>query len=302
MNSIKSASTVGEALEQVMATLQGSEAYYGHGTDNAWDEAVQLVLWSAGLPADSDDSVLPLPLSAAQALSVAEVLRRRIEERVPLPYLTGEAWFAGLRWQCDPRAIIPRSPIAELLQAGYRPWYRGPSPSRILDLCCGGGCIGLATAWYLPDARVDLLDLDAEALALAAENAQALGLTDRVRLLQSDLFAAVPGERYDIIVSNPPYVDDADLSSMPAEYAHEPALALGSGADGLDLTRRILARAADYLQPHGLLVVEVGNSWEALEKAFPQLPFTWLEFEHGGHGVCVLSAQELRQNQSSLQE
>ncbi len=296
ITSVAAATTIGEALERVNAALEASPAYFGHGTDNPWDEAVQLVLWCAGLPADSDDRVLGLPLTAAQSARAAELLQRRIQDRVPLPYLTGEAWFAGLRWRCDTRAIIPRSPIAELLRAGYQPWYQGPGPARVLDLCCGGGCIGLATAWYLPDAEVDLIDLDADALALAAVNARELGVEGRVRILQSDLFTAVQGKRYDIIVTNPPYVDATDLAAMPAEYAHEPALALGSGADGLDLTRRILAEAAGHLQPHGLLVLEVGNSWEALEEAFPQLPFTWVEFAHGGHGVCVLTAAELRES------
>jgi len=292
--------TVGEALDQVAAALEAADVYFGHGTDNPWDEAVQLVLAVAELPADSDDSALPYPVSRAQAARMASLLQRRIGERVPLPYLIGQAWFAGLRLRCDPRAIVPRSPIAELVLAGYRPWYHGPDPERILDLCCGGGCIGLASAWYLPQARVDLLDLDPDALALAAENAQELGLAQRVRLLQSDLFEAVAGERYDIIVSNPPYVDAEDLAAMPAEYRHEPALALASGDDGLELTRRLLAAAEDHLQPSGLLVVEVGNSWEALEAAFPQLPFTWLEFEQGGHGVFVLTARELVESRPSL--
>lgn len=294
------ATTVGEALDQVATALDTADLYYGHGTDNPWDEAVQLVLAVVGLPADSDNSALPHLVTRDQAVQMAGLLRRRIEQRVPLPYLTGKAFFAGLPLRCDVRAIIPRSPIAELVLTGFQPWYGGPAPERILDLCCGGGCIGLASARYLPQARVDLLDLDPEALALAAENVAELGLESRVRVLQSDLFAAVAGERYDIIVSNPPYVDAEDLAAMPAEYQHEPALALGSGSDGLDLTRRLLAAAEDYLQSSGLLVVEVGNSQDALEAAFPSVPFTWLEFEHGGHGVFALTARELRENRSSL--
>lgn len=294
------ATSVGEALDQVAATLEAADLYYGHGTDNPWDEAVQLVLAVVGLPADSDNSALPHPVTREQAVQLAGLLHRRIAERVPLPYLTGKVFFAGLLLRCDPRAIIPRSPIAELVLAGFQPWYAGPGPERILDLCCGSGCIGLASAWYLSETRVDLLDLDPEALSLAAENVAELGLEARVRVLQSDLFAAVAGQRYDIILSNPPYVDADDLADMPAEYRHEPALALGSGVDGLDLTRRLLATAEDYLQPTGLLVVEVGNSQEALEAAFPAVPFTWLEFEHGGHGVFALTARELRENRSSL--
>lgn len=294
--------SVASALESVSAALESAGVYCGHGTDNAWDEAVQLVLAVADLPADSDDSVLGHVLDEARQARLQTLLDRRIRERVPLPYLLGWVHFAGLHLRCDPRAIIPRSPIAELVLADFQPWYTGPEPLRLLDLCCGGGCLGLAAAHYQPALAVDLVDLDADALALGRENAALLGVGARTRLLQSDLFAAVAGQRYDIIVSNPPYVDAADLASMPAEYHHEPALALGSGADGLDLTRRILAEAEDYLEPSGLLVVEVGNSWEALEAAYPRVPFTWLEFEHGGHGVFVMTAAELAEHRASLRQ
>ncbi|PLW83285.1 50S ribosomal protein L3 N(5)-glutamine methyltransferase [Kineobactrum sediminis] len=297
---LASAGTVGDALEQVAGALAAAEVYYGHGTDSAWDEAVQLVLAVAELPAESDDTVLAQPLAADQAARMAALLQRRIDERVPLPYLLGHAWFAGLRLHCDERAIIPRSPLAELILCGFEPWYSGPSPTRILDMCCGGGCIGLASAWYLPDCEVDLLDLDPDALALARDNIALLGLHQRVRTLQSDLFSALGGERYDLVLANPPYVDAGDLATMPPEYQHEPALALGSGDDGLDLTRRLLAQAEGFLHPWGLLVLEVGNSWEALEHAYPGVPFTWVEFEQGGHGVLVLTAKELRQCRESL--
>jgi len=206
----------------------------------------------------------------------------------------GRAWFAGLEFLCDRRAIIPRSPIAELILHGFRPWYNGPAPGHILDLCCGGGCIGLAAAYQFPDARVDLLDVDSGALDLARENAEQLGLQGRVTLIESDLFEALADTRYDLILSNPPYVDAADLAAMPAEFHHEPKDALGSGADGLDLTRRILSCAHPFLAASGLLIVEVGNSWAALEQAYPKVPFTWVEFEHGGDGVFALTAQELQ--------
>lgn len=294
--------TVGAALEQVSTALEAAGVYCGHGTDNPWDEAVQLVLAVADLPADSDNSVLGHVLDEGRQARLQALLERRIRERIPLPYLLGWVHFAGLHLRCDPRAIIPRSPIAELILSGFQPWYSGPEPAHLLDLCCGGGCLGLVAAHYLPELRVDLVDLDPEALALARENIALLGLQSRVRSLQSDLFGKVAGQRYNIIISNPPYVDAADLASMPAEYHHEPALALGSGADGLDLTRRILAEAEDYLQPSGLLVVEVGNSWEALEAAYPRVPFTWLEFEQGGHGVFVMSAAELREHRTSLRQ
>ena len=292
--------TVGQALEYCSEALASSDLYFGHGTDNPWDEAVQLVLSVSDLPLDSDDGVLPHPLAPAALDRIDALLRRRIGERQPLPYLLGRAWFAGLELHCDERAIIPRSPLAELVLNAFQPWYSGPSPRRILDLCCGGGCIGLAAAHYFPELAVDLADLDPGALALARENAQLLNLSERVSIMQSDLFDALAGGSYDIILSNPPYVDSADLADLPAEFRHEPELALGSGPDGLDLTRRILADAAAYLNPGGLLVVEVGNSWTALEQAYPQVPFTWLEFEHGGHGVFALTAKELQDYNEKL--
>ena len=178
--------------------------------------------------------------------------------------------------------------------------HQGPEPRRFLDLCCGGGCIGLAVAYYYPDAQVDLLDIDPAALDLARENAEFLCVQDRVNVLQSDIFSALNDVRYDLILSNPPYVDSEDMADLPEEFRHEPELALGSGPDGLDLTRRILRHARDYLEDSGLLVVEVGNSWSALEQAYPRLPFTWLDFEHGGHGVFALTAKELQDYGASL--
>ncbi len=286
--------TVGQALQYCHEALANSDVTFGHGTDNPWDEAVQLVLSVADLPLDADDGVLPHPLDDDAFARMQALLRRRTTEHLPLPYLLGRAWFAGLEFRCDQRAIIPRSPIAELIQRDFQRWYSGPEPRRLLDLCCGGGCIGLAAAHYFPQMEVDLLDIDAAALDLARENVAQLGLGNRVRVLQSNLFDALGDERYDLIISNPPYVDALDLASMPAEFHHEPELALGSGADGLDLARLILAEAPNFLKESGLLIVEVGNSWVALEEAYPRLPFTWVEFEHGGHGVFALSAGELR--------
>ena len=292
--------TVGEALQYSSETLSGSDVFFGHGTDNAWDESVQLVLSVADLPLDSDDGVLPHPLDSAAFARLEALLRARIDQHTPLPYLLGKAWFAGLEFICDERAIIPRSPLAELIVNEFQPWYSGPAPRRILDLCCGGGCIGLAVAHYFPDVRVDLADIDPAALALARENMQAMGLADRVNIIESDVFSALGEVRYDLILSNPPYVDAQDLAELPAEFRHEPELALGSGPDGLDLTRRILRDSRRFLTDSGLLVVEVGNSWAALEEAYPLVPFTWLEFEHGGHGVFALSARELQDYGASL--
>ncbi len=287
--------TLGQALQYCSDAMEKSDVSFGHGTDNAWDEAAQMVLASAALPLDSDAGVLPQRLDDKAAVRLQELLHRRINEHLPLPYLLGRAWFAGLEFRCDQRAIIPRSPIAELILNGFQPWYSGPGPTRILDLCCGGGCIGLAVAHYFPDAHVDLLDIDSAALALARENAQFLGLDDRVTIIESDVFEALADVSYDLILSNPPYVDAADLAAMPAEFHHEPERALGCGADGLDITRRILCSAGAFLRDSGLLIVEVGNSWTTLEDAYPTVPFTWVEFEHGGEGVFTLTAPELQE-------
>lgn len=284
--------TAGEALQHCSEALAAAQLHFGHGTDNAWDEAVQLVLYALQLPADSGQNVLSLPLDAAAWRRVQALLERRIQGRVPLPYLLGRAWFAGLELRCDERAIVPRSPIGELVLDDFQPWYGGPGPARVLDLCCGGGAIGLATAHYQPQARVDLVDLDDNALALARENARLLGVAARVDILQSDLFSALGGRRYDLVLCNPPYVNSGDLAAMPAEFYAEPELSLGSGEDGLDLTRRILAEVGAYLAPQGLLILEVGYSWPALELAYPRVPFTWIEFEHGGAGVFAMTAAE----------
>ena len=292
--------TVGEALQYCAERLQASDVFFGHGTDNPWDEAVQLVLSVADLPLDADDGVLPHTLDAPATARMLSILDSRIENHIPLPYLLGRAWFAGLEFICDRRAIIPRSPMAELIQHEFKPWYQGPEPRRVLDLCCGGGCIGLAVAHYYPGVSVDLADLDEEALDLAAENTALLGLSDRASLISSDLFSALAPEKYDIILSNPPYVNQQDLSSMPAEFHHEPPLALGSGPDGLALTRKILQQAAEFLTDSGLLIVEVGNSWPELEALYPDAAFTWLEFEHGGHGVFAITAKELQQYSASF--
>ena len=292
--------TIGEALNYCHDALVAGEVFFGHGTDNAWDESVQLVLALADMPADADRAVLGDPLPADFMARLEQMLNKRIAERVPAAYLTGRAWFAGIEFLCDERALVPRSPIAEIIENDFAPWYVGPEPSCILDLCCGGGCIGLAAACHNPATRVDLFDIDPAALSLAEENAERLGLSDRVRIRSSDLFAAAGDERYDLILCNPPYVDAPDLAAMPAEFHSEPAIALGSGADGLDTTRRILAEAGNYLRPHGILVIEVGNSWPALESAYPDVPFTWIEFERGGEGVFTLSAAEWQDYRESL--
>ncbi len=277
-----------------LSTFHECRLYFGHGTDNAWDEAVQLVLNAVHLPWDTDAQVLDARLTRSEKRRVLEYLRQRVVERKPLPYITGEAWFMGLPFSVDERVLIPRSPIAELVEQAFAPWLRPGPVSRVLDLCTGSGCIGIATALMMPEAEVDLVDISTDALDVARINIQRHQLEDRVQALQSDLFDALQGRRYDLIVSNPPYVDAADLGSMPDEYRHEPALALGSGDDGLDITRRILRESGRYLEEDGLLVVEVGNSEIHLMEQYPELPLTWVDLETGGNGVFVITAAELR--------
>jgi len=266
--------------------------FYGHGTDNASDEALQLINSALYLPLQGDEHFLDARLTADEKQKIVELVDRRTAERVPLPYLTGEAWFAGLKFKVNESVLIPRSPIAELIEQGFQPWLQY-SPNSILDLCTGSGCIGIACAYAFPDASVDLSDISADAIEVANDNIVDHDLGARVKAIQSDLFESLKGNRYDLIVSNPPYVDAVDFSSMPEEFNHEPELALASGDDGLDFTRRLLAEARDYLTDEGILIVEVGNSWVALEQAFPELPFIWLEFERGGDGVFMLRRQDL---------
>ncbi len=285
-----------EAIHACADILDSAGVFCGHGTDNIWDEAVQLVLFALGLPADSPATVGEQAIARADLERIEGLLRRRVEERTPLPYLTGEAWFAGLRFVCDRRALVPRSPLAELVLSGFQPWYAGGKPMSILDLCCGGGAIGIAAAVHFPQARVVLSDIDADALSLAGVNVRQHGVDDRVRCVAGNLFEGLSGERFDIILCNPPYVDARDLEEMPPEYRQEPPIGLGAGDDGLDLARQILDGAAAHLNPHGLLLLEVGNSWVSLEAAFPQVAFTWVELESGGHGVLSMQAHELRES------
>lgn len=266
--------------------------YFGHGTDNAWDEAEQLVLHAVHLTPPLADEWLSARLTRPERKRVVENLTRRIQERIPAAYITGQAWFAGLPFTVDERVLVPRSPIGELIQQQFSPWL-SQEPVQILDLCTGSGCIGIACAYAFPDAEVQLSDISFDALAVAEENIQQHGLEDRVFAMQSDLFGNFGGQQFDLIVSNPPYVDEDDLATMPPEYHAEPEIGLGSGADGLDFTRRLLREASQYLTDEGVLIVEVGNSWVALEEAFPEVPFTWIEFERGGHGVFMLRKADL---------
>ena len=271
------------------------DLFYGHGTVNAWDEAGALVIQSLELPHDFIQAIASCRLTRDERQLIAERVAERINSRRPLPYITGKAYFCGLEFIVDERVLIPRSPVAELIQNRFQPWLGEREPQRILDLCCGSACIAIACAQAFPDAQIDASDISGDALDVAEQNVAAYQLEEQVALIQSDGLTELAGEQYDLIVCNPPYVDAEDFASVPPEYQHEPALALESGDDGLDFVKRLLNEAQDYLTPGGLLICEVGNSMRHVIDQFPNVPFTWLEFEHSDDGVFLLSREELRQ-------
>ncbi|MBF0674020.1 50S ribosomal protein L3 N(5)-glutamine methyltransferase [Pseudomonas sp.] len=284
-------------IRWAVSRFQAENLFFGHGADNAWDEARQLVLGALHLPYEIADSYLDCRLEDEEGQLLHALIRRRITERVPTAYLLGEAWFYGLPFVVDERVLIPRSPIAELIAQQFEPWLPAV-PTRILDLCTGSGCIGIACATAFPEAEVVLSDVSFAALEVANLNIERHGLEERVYTVQGDGFEGLPKQRFDLIVSNPPYVDAEDFADMPAEYHHEPALGLACGDDGLDLVRRMLAEAADHLTEQGILVVEVGNSQVHVEALYPEVDFTWMEFEYGGHGVFLLAAAQCREHQA----
>jgi ribosomal protein L3 glutamine methyltransferase len=281
-----------DLIAAVERRLKRGRVFYGHGTDNARDEAAALVFHAMNL--SHDDPRAPSRRSTADQRELVDALTvARIKGRVPLAYLTHEAWFAGLPFYVDERVLIPRSPIAELIERRFAPWIDARRVKDIVDMGTGSGCIALACAKLFPRARVDAVDIDPAALEVAAINRRRLRLTRRVRLVESDHFTALSGRSYDIIVSNPPYVGAREMRGLPREYRHEPRSALESGRDGLDSVATILRAAARHLRPLGLLVVEVGNTERLLARAYPKVPFTWLEFERGGGGVFVLTREQL---------
>lgn len=290
---INELSTVQDVVRWSVSRMAEHEVFFGHGTDNPWDEALYLIAHGLNLSWQLAEQWQHTRLTRSERERIVDLLRQRIKENVPTPYLTGEAWFCGKPFRVDERVLIPRSPIGELINKRFAPWWpNGKQPERILDVCTGSGCIGIACAHEFEGASVELLDISFDALEIADENISMHGLEERVSALQSDLLTAASG-RYDIIVSNPPYVDAEDMADLPREYRYEPELALAAGEDGLDLVHVMLAEVRNYLTDDGVFILEVGNSYPALQAAYPQLAFNWLEFEQGGHGVCVLKASDL---------
>jgi len=271
--------------------------HFGHGTDNAVDEALLLVAHELGLSMPLPPEFFPARLAPVEKERVIKLLERRVVERRPAAYLIGEAWFAGLSFAVDERVLVPRSPIAELVEARFEPWIDPDRILRVLDLCTGSGCIGIACAHYLPHARVDLTDISEDALAVADTNIRRHHLEGRVRGIRSDVYEALDEGLYDVIVSNPPYVARQEFELLPEEYLHEPEIGLLAADDGLAVVKRIVEGAASRLRPGGILVVEVGSSELAAAEAFPSLPLSWLEFERGGAGVFLLTREELAEGE-----
>lgn len=269
---------------------------FSHGMASAIDEAAYLVLHTLHLPVDTPDLYFDSRLTITERAAIAQTLQQRVETRKPAAYITQEGWFCGLPFHVDERVLVPRSPIAELIEKQFTPWIDPSDVHAILDLCTGSGCIGIACAYAFPHAHIDLSDISLEALDVTESNIQRHHLEGQAQAIESDLFANLQGRQYDIIVSNPPYVDADDMATLTPEFLHEPAsLALASGANGLDHTHRILQEAANHLSDRGILVVEVGNSQYALQAAYPDVDFHWVEFERGGDGVFLLTADQVRE-------
>jgi len=286
--------TLRDLLRFAVSRFNEAGLFFGHGSDNAWDEAVYLLLHTLHLPLDRLEPFLDARLTASERDTVLSVIERRVRDRVPAAYITHEAWLGEHRFYVDERVIVPRSFIAELVEEQLQPWIDDPfAVGSALDLCTGSGCLAILTALAFPDAQVDAVDLSPDALEVATRNVADYGLEDRVRLVHSNLFAGVARQRYDLIISNPPYVDADAMASLPEEYRREPEMALAGGNDGLDLVRIMLREAREHLNPGGLLVVEIGHNRDVLEAAFPQTPFTWLETNAGNEYVFLLRADEL---------
>jgi ribosomal protein L3 glutamine methyltransferase len=293
--------SIGDYLRFGASQFNQADLYFGHGTDNAWDEAAILVMHALNLPIEMSDELRNCRLVDEEKKAVLSLFDRRINEGIPAAYLTNQAMFVGLPFYVDERVLVPRSPIGELISKRFDGLVaKNTTPHRILDLCTGSGCIAIACAVAFPDAEVDAADLSLDALNVAQINIEGHGLSEQVIPIQSDVFSGVVGQSYDLIVTNPPYVDQEDVDALPQEFLHEPKVGLGSGFDGLDITRQILANAAAHLNDDGRLICEVGNSQIHLEASMPDVPFDWLTFEHGGHGVFMLTKAQLVAHQQDF--
>jgi len=293
---------IGQWIERVASQLEAANLHFGHGTDNALDEAAWLVMHVAGVRLDGSFDEWDRPVGSRQQELIESHLARRVQDGEPLAYILGSAWFAGLEFEVNPTVLVPRSPIAELIGDRFRPWIDGDSISQALDLCTGSGCLAIAIAHYMPQIQVVASDISPEALQVARRNVARHKLESRVKLIQSDLFEDLPAGPYDLIVSNPPYVSAESMQELPAEYRAEPRLGLESGLDGLDACLQIMVQSADFLTDTGILVCEVGESEESLQAALPGVPFIWLEFSSGGSGVFLLGREELHQATATVRK
>lgn len=292
--------TIRDFIRLAISRFNAAGLYYGHGTDNAWDEAIALILHTLHLPHDINPTLLDAHLTKEEREKIVHLIDERVKKRIPVPYLTHEAWFAGLPFYVDERVLIPRSPIAELIENHFQPWIDPDKVEHILDLCTGSGCIAIACTKAFQDAHIDASDISPDALAVAKINVLRHSADRQVHLYESDLFSSLPQRKYNIIVSNPPYVSTEEMFTLPSEFKHEPPLGLAAGHQGLDIAVRILREASHYLAADGILIIEVGNSEHALADTYPALPFTWLEFQRGGGGVCMLTAEQLKDHQEIL--
>ena len=287
-------STLRDVLRFSVSRFNEAGLFFGHGSDNAWDEAAYLLLHTLHLPLERLEPFLDAKLTSDERRAALSIIERRINERLPAAYLTNEAWLGEHRFYVDERVIVPRSFIAELLREQLAPWVDDPwAVGRVLDLCTGSGCLAILAALAFPEAEVDAIDISPDALAVARRNVNDYALESRLHLIESNLFAGLHGQCYDVIISNPPYVNAESMAVLPEEYRHEPALALGSGEDGLDLVRLMLKEVGDQLNPGGLLIVEIGHNRDALEAVFPETPFTWLDTSAGDQHVFLLHREEL---------